>query len=267
MTWKRTVANIIGDAFQIRFARKGRCATLVEEDILARFLHEFAIDCVFDVGANAGQYARRLRQSGYRGEIVSVEPIPRLAAQLRVDAARDPHWFVEAIALDESEADVTFNVMASSVFSSLKRPNSAQTNRFDSLNVVAETVEVHTQRLDALYDAYVAKLGFARPFLKMDTQGNDLAVARGAGNRLRLFAGLQSELSFTALYEQQSGYREVLDFYESAGFILTNLMPAESWNFPALIEADCIMFNPAFTPQAYASLTYSRAQNTTHNAS
>ena len=45
---------------------------------LAFTLERQAIDAVVDVGANAGQYAARLRAAGWRGPILSIEPIPEL---------------------------------------------------------------------------------------------------------------------------------------------------------------------------------------------
>jgi hypothetical protein len=38
---------------------------------LIDFLNYYKIDVVFDVGANTGQFGSRLRELGYKGEIIS----------------------------------------------------------------------------------------------------------------------------------------------------------------------------------------------------
>jgi FkbM family methyltransferase len=58
---------------------------------------------VFDVGANAGQYALLLRHLGYKKAIISFEPIPDTARKLRKLAAKDKQWFVEEIALEDAQ--------------------------------------------------------------------------------------------------------------------------------------------------------------------
>ena len=76
----------------------------------------------------------------------------------------------------------------------------------------------------------------------MDTQGHDLAVAAGAGEELKAFVGLQSELAMVQLYAGSPSYREALDFYASYGFTLSAFVPNNFGHFPRLMEMDCIMF-------------------------
>ena len=54
----------------VRLALAGRVHQYPEIQALKRFLSAFAVDCLFDVGANRGQYATMARRdAGYRGTI------------------------------------------------------------------------------------------------------------------------------------------------------------------------------------------------------
>jgi len=55
------------------------------------------------------------------------------------------------------------------------------------------------------------KYRFNRPFLKMDTQGHNIAVARGADPYLKNFIGLQRELALTTLYKDQPNFNDALE--------------------------------------------------------
>ncbi|HXP05565.1 MAG TPA: FkbM family methyltransferase [Stellaceae bacterium] len=213
---------------------------------LRRFFAEFGVDCVFDVGANAGQYATMLRQHvGFRGAIISYEPIPELAEELRRIASGDPAWHVEAVALDREVGPAVFHVMADTQFSSLHKPAVGQPDIFAAKNSVARDVPVMRATLADELPKWQQRLGFARPFLKMDTQGNDLAVALGAGDALRRFVGLQSELAIRKLYAGSTGFAECIAAYAAQGFELSAFVPNNAGHFPMLVEVDCIMFNRA----------------------
>ena len=243
---KRAIANALGHVAGVSIVPRSAIALLFEREHLRRFLTEFDIDCVFDVGANAGQYGQMLRELGFRGSIVSFEPVPALAEELKKNTRRDPLWFVEEAALDSVVREASFNVMRSSQFSSLKMPSHSDTLLFQEENTIAYSVDVTTALLSHFFIKHESALGFTRPFLKMDTQGNDLAVARGAGKFLTRFVGLQSELAIKKIYKATENFHTAIDYYVDQGFELSAFVPNNLGHFPVLIEVDCIMFNSRF---------------------
>jgi hypothetical protein len=86
----------------------------------------------------------------------------------------------------------------------------------------------------------------------MDTQGHDLAVARGAGGCLQQFVGLQSELSLTPLYAGAPSYSEALAYFCGEGFKPSALVPNNAGQFPDVHEIDCIMYNSRFANESKA---------------
>jgi FkbM family methyltransferase len=235
--------RIVERLFGVQVIPYGQAAFVFEREHLRRFLSHFEVDCVFDVGANAGQYAQMLRErAGYAGPIISYEQIPELAALLRKAAKADPAWFIEELALGDAEGAAAFNVYATDQFSSLHAFSAAGAEQFPRDSELARRVDVRTATLAGEIAKYRAKIGFRRPFLKMDTQGHDLAVAVGAGEELRTFVGLQSELAMVQLYAGSPSYREALDFFASYGFTLSAFVPNNFGHFPRLMEMDCIMF-------------------------
>jgi FkbM family methyltransferase len=232
-----------------RIARKLEILNLAElwyvfEDAqLRRFFEYFQVDCVFDVGANEGQYAEKLRNGvGFRGVIISFEPIPELARRLRAKAKKDAKWYVEELALDREEGTGIFNIMASNQFSSLLPPSHDDVDIFARQNQVIERVQVKKSTVALELEKYSSLASFGNPFLKLDTQGNDLSVVEGAGQSLNRFVGLQSELSIRQLYEGAPSYLEVIEHLRRKGFELNALVPNNAGHFPRLVEIDCIMY-------------------------
>src|SRR5215471_3218540 len=75
-----------------------------------RLLKHFGINLVFDVGANIGQYGAEMRSLGYRGRIVSFEPLSREFEVLRKRAENDALWKVDNRALGDCEGTAEIHV-------------------------------------------------------------------------------------------------------------------------------------------------------------
>jgi FkbM family methyltransferase len=238
------------DAAGFSLVPNWRVSKLPEERQLKRLLAHLQVDCVFDVGANVGQFGEMLRRRcGYRGAIISFEPNPAALENLRIAARGDPTWNIESFALGKSAGTATFNAFAQSVWGSFYA--------FDDMahapaGMPSTKIEVAVETLATYLPAARARLGFRRPFLKMDTQGFDLAVAMGAGDLLREFVGLQSEIAFQTIYAGAPSYRDAIDYYENYGFRLSGLVPIHEAYFPDLVEMDAIMIN-AHLPAASAA--------------
>jgi FkbM family methyltransferase len=245
-TLKRRLLDSLTTLLGIHIVRKGTTWAIMEPEFLRHFLAAFKIDCVFDVGANTGQYAEMLRDIGYSGLIISFEPNPDAASKLKEAARKEKNWVIKEVALDSQCRTVNFNVMKKSTFSSLHEPDHSGGAVFAEMNSIERQITVTTQTLSDLFPTLQAEFGFSRPFLKMDTQGHDMSVMRGAGNCGSRFAGLQSELTFTSLYKDAPDACAALEYYRNLGFILSSLVPSTGSHFPDLYEVDCVMYNPSF---------------------
>ena len=227
-----------------RLALAGRVHQYPEIQALKRFLSTFAVDCLFDVGANRGQYATMLRKdAGYRGLILSFEPNPDVFAELQRHAASDRRWHVFNMALSDFDGTASFNIMAADQFSSLKAPSAEQDAIFADRNKVTKTVEMQCCRLGSVLPDLQAQHGFARPFLKMDTQGHDLSVCEGAGDALAQMLGIQTELGVRSIYEGGTGYRAMIDWLEARAFVPSAFFANNKGHFPLLVEMDGIFVN------------------------
>jgi hypothetical protein len=77
----------------------------------------------------------------------------------------------------------------------------------------------------------------------MDTQGYDAVIVQSAGETIRQFVGIQTEVSFVRLYSDSMLFHDSLDLYVRLGFTLCAIVPNNAGHFPYLIEQDAILIN------------------------
>lgn len=194
-----------------------------EEDLRrVKLLGGRGVDLLLDVGANIGQFAIRTRRAGYGGRIVSFEPLAGPFAELSAASESDPEWEVRQFALGAQDGEAEINVSRNTFSSSMlgiseRHVKSAPESEY----VATETIPV--AELDSIWAELVKPA--ERPFLKIDVQGFELEVMRGAKRALAELAGVQVELSLVPLYEGAPNYKEVIAHLEQAGFRLAGLEP------------------------------------------
>jgi FkbM family methyltransferase len=192
--------------------------------LLIRLLREQNADVVFDVGANRGGFVDRLRGAGYEGRVISFEPLPEPFAVLARRAADDRRWDAAEAALSDvagrepmrrsGSGDVTSSLLGTADALVQALPEAAP----------GEQVEVGVSTVDA--EAAERLAASDRLFLKIDTQGNELAVLRGAQETLARTAGVLAELSLVELYEGQALFGEIVDWLAERGLLLLAMAPA-----------------------------------------
>lgn len=206
---------------------------------LVDFIEDRRIDVVIDVGANVGQFGRTLRESGYRGRIVSFEPIASAFQVLAKAAAGDNNWEANQCGLGAASGTAQLNVSELSVFSSILDSTSAGT-RHDKRMAVDHVEEISIRTLDEIAAPIEGKI-----LLKVDTQGYERQVIEGGRQTLPRLAGILMELPIIHTYEGVWQFHEAIKFMDDAGFVPAQITPVgyHTADKVSAVEFDCL-FRP-----------------------
>lgn len=165
-----------------------------------------------DVGANVGSVLAEIVRIAPYGHHIAYEPIPELHSHLQ---SRFPNLEIRRAALSEASGTSEFaHVLGAPAYSGLKRRADLPSNANE-----VQIISVRTERLDdALPPGYVPAL------LKVDVEGAELAVLRGATETLRThrpFVLFEHGVGGADLYG--SGPSELYDLLEDCGLRIFDL--------------------------------------------
>jgi FkbM family methyltransferase len=211
---------------------------------LKELFAKYKIDCVLDIGANEGQYGTFLRtEVGYRGDIVSFEPVSHVAEALKQRAAADRSWRVFNYALGRSEGTASINVTRGSQMSSLLQPTTLPTGWSHPASEILKTENVPVHPLDAIIGDVVEGWPKRNVYMKVDVQGFELEVAQGAKASLPAMVGMQAEISLLALYEGMPDMQTAVDYFRAQGFDVTGMFVVGRDAQLRAIDFDCVLLN------------------------
>lgn len=193
---------------------------------LANCLNSQKIATVVDVGANVGQFASSLRQSGFRGRLISIEPQKEAHDRLVQRADRDPlgTWHVvPRMAVGESEGTLDLHIAGNSWSTSVLPMLDAHEKAMPSSREV-RIEQTCVNRLDAVING--VGIHAAPPFMiKLDVQGFESVVLRGATAILPQTRAILTEMSLVPLYQGQMLWRDLHDQIAGYGFELFDVIP------------------------------------------
>ena len=184
-----------------------------------------------------GQYALALRDAGFDGQIYSFEPLPKAFAALATKAQTDPAWTVVNAACSDSSGMSSIHESENSVSSSLlmmtqTHQSAAPESRYVGTEIPCEMIMV---------DDFVAAHAPAGRFhLKLDVQGFEDRVLRGARATLARVDSIETEVSFTGLYDEQAGWHELIGSLLD-GFELVDVRPGFRAKDHRLLQADVLL--------------------------
>lgn len=180
-------------------------------------------DFVLDIGGHVGQYAVLLGSLVLDGgRVISFEPDPKaretLRANLQLNTLGD-RVELESLALFDQEGEHTFFSKGADSMSSLARSGLGE--NASSPDVVEYTVR--TVRLDD----YLARrnLGWPR-WIKLDTEGAEINILKGAPQVLKSSATIVCELHPYAWEEFGTSFDELLRLIADAGRTIEYLDPS-----------------------------------------
>ena len=212
----------------------------------ARILDFFSthkINTVLDIGANIGQFAMELRESGYNGRIISFEPLSEAYSHLLINSKNDSNWIIAPrMAIGNEEGKKTINISGNSYSSSiLKMTGTHIKGAPDSAYIDSE--EIYINKLDNIWKTFLKNED--NIFIKIDVQGYESQVLEGATNILPKIKGIQIELSLVPLYENQLLFRDMLDYITNLGFEFCDILPGfRDRQSGKLLQFDGIFFRP-----------------------
>lgn len=209
--------------------RHGVAATIEHSDV--DFGADFAT--VLDVGGHHGQFTLFALERFPEAQVVSFEPQADGAAKIAEVTAGEDRVRIENFALGAEPGSAELNVSKRSDSSSLLPIGSAQTEAFPGTEAAAtETIAVET--LDNLLPDPPARPAL----LKIDVQGFELDVLRGAERSLAAIDAVFVECSFVELYEGQPLVGEIIAFLAKRGFAIAGVFGVSHGTGGACLQAD-----------------------------
>lgn len=189
-----------------------------------KILDYYTIDLVLDIGANFGQYGGSLRDIGYRGKIISFEPLGAAFKELQETTKKDPNWEIYNLAIGDKDGEEILNISGNLLSSSLLDMLPAHISAAPGSEYIGNEA-VAINKLDTLLPRLVNRTDNHNILLKIDTQGYEARILRGAANSMKYIDLISLEMSVVPLYQEEVLFHDMHGLLTASGFRLISIEP------------------------------------------
>jgi FkbM family methyltransferase len=174
------------------------------------FFKNNQIDLILDIGAHQGEFAKECLAQGFLGKIISFEPQKKIHKNLIKNSKSIKNWYIfKRCARGRKNCKSQINITNETLSSSMLKPN----NIFKEIDPNIEIIKKEKTQIFTL-DYIFRKFSFIEKkiFLKIDSQGYEWEILKGAKLVLKKISFVQLELSIRPLYSNEMDYLRLLNF-------------------------------------------------------
>lgn len=169
---------------------------------------------IIDVGANVGQFTVAASKMLRPSTVHCFEPLPDCVSKLRANVRSLTDVHVHACAVGEEDGTCRMRVNCYSPSSSLLPLAEQHRSAFPGAEEVG-CINVEISTLDRVFGGANLELPV---LLKIDVQGYEAAVLRGAQKLLKCVSHAVIETSLKPMYETEPVFMDIARFMEHCGF-------------------------------------------------
>lgn len=185
-----------------------------------KLLDHHNINKIIDVGANSGQYASQTFKLGFKGEIISFEPLKSVYKKLHNKVKNKQNWTSFNFGLAEKFQEIEINVSKNTFSSSILQLKDNLVESEPASKYISKE-KITTKKLDDIFNELYEKEDIV--LLKIDVQGYEKNVLDGAKESLSKIKGIQIEMSIEELYEGELLFSEMKQYLNELGYSLYSL--------------------------------------------
>lgn len=222
---------------------KGRVFSISSFEIISNLKKTVPhFDQIIDVGANSGQFSTVASYLYPNAKIDSFEPLPNLYPKIKKKFESNKNITTHNLALGNEEGAIKFNQYKYGHMSSIL-DISSQNSHFPREENDLVQIEVAIKTLDSM--ALVNKETKGVTLLKLDVQGYELEVLKGANETMKYIDYIIIEANLEQLYSNQPSFNVVNNYLNSKGFEMAGMLDFNLGNNNKYIEMDLLFSKTA----------------------